>query len=229
MLTPTAILAFAALNNTHPAALAKRDVDAVATAMSTAARSFEECMGACFSQECTAYSPRTGACTQRGVAGNYRCQPRSIGPCHTAEGCCLNATHSGAHHSLPVPDLRCAPSNCIQNLMPGPAAVGEALVPLELYTFNGTRVGVDVAALLAGLDSGVAGQLAMVRSYFGTYNNATTFLVSTGYQSGTANPTLLPKRYPRAHRLALLLAKMPPAMFEPNATLLGTPDKHDTN
>ncbi|MEK9534497.1 MAG: hypothetical protein VW104_06445 [Halieaceae bacterium] len=224
MISPAAILVFAALNNTPPAALTKADVDAVATAMSTAARSFEACMGTCFSQECTAYSPRTGACTQRGVY-DYRCQPSSIGQCHTAAGCCLNATHSGAHHSAPAPDLRCAPHICFKNLNPGPVVVGQALVPLDVYTFNGTRVGVDVAALLAALDLGVAGELAMIRSYFRTYDNATQFLVSTGYQSARDNPTILPERYPRAHRLALLLAKLPPAMFEPNATLLDTPSK----
>jgi hypothetical protein len=215
MLSPAAILAFAALNNTPPVALPKGDVDAVATAMSTRARSFEECMGKCF-------SPRTGECMQRGVSGNYGlCQPRSSS--------CLNATHSGAQHSLPVPDLRCAPFDCTKNLHisfsdgPGYAApAGTVLVRPEVYTFNGTRVGVDIAALLASLDSGVAGELAMIRSYFGTYNNATSFLVSTGYVGGMGNPTLLPKRYPRADRLAHLLATMPPALFKPNATVLGT-------
>jgi hypothetical protein len=110
MLAYPAILASAALNNTSPVSPTEADVGAVAAAMLTNAQSFNECMGACFSQVCTAYSPSTGACVQRGAAGSYGCQKRGIGQCIGAEGCCLNATHSMASlNSSPVPDLRCAP------------------------------------------------------------------------------------------------------------------------
>jgi hypothetical protein len=94
------------------------------------------------------------------------------------------------------------------------------LVPLSAYTFNGTHVGIDVAAMTASLNGGVAAELAMLRSLFGTYDNATWFLNNVGYTRNMDYKSLLPERYPNGHRRARLLNCMPPWMFEPNATLL---------
>ena len=218
-----ALLAFVALGATMPPPVPPADVAAVSGAMQAAAAGFGACLAPCFSAVCSAYSPRTGECARRSVGPSCSAWTSHAHQNLPGGGRCFNATHSGASGSAPAPDLRCAPPACLAELDGRPAAAGHALVPLGAYTFNGTHAGANATALAAALDTGVAADLAMLRLLLGTYDNATWFLHGTGYTAYMNNPTLLPARYPRAHRLAVLLGRMPPRMFARGATLLPAP------
>ncbi len=215
-----ALLAFVALGATMPPQVPPADVAAVSGAMREGVSVFGACMAPCLSSVCAAYSPRTGECARRSVG--HGCDKNHLVG-NPGGGNCFNATHSYARGGAPAPDLRCAPARCLAELDGLPAAAGHPLVPLGAYTFNGTHAGINTTAAAAALDTGVAADLAMLRSLLGTYDNATWFLHGAGYAAYMNNPTLLPARYPRSHRLAVLLGRMPPRMFAPGATLLPAP------